>query len=435
MKVRHIWVIPCVFFFIISIVSISGQGANVTYFKGNYKEMFIEAESNLLYEDYFEAYYLYNLIYQYFPNNYNIAYKIGLCMLNITGLKDNAITYLETASKNWANITKDNSLKETRAPADVFYYLGNAYRINNDLDKAIESYKTFIEKADVNIYDVDIAKAEITACNAAKELMANPIQIKPVNMGKQINDDNPNIYPVVSGNDSVLVFVSQLKFYDAVLFSKRKSNGEWGAPVNIIPQLGVDNKCYPTSLSFDGRVLYLYRNQDFGGDIYVSYYIDERWTPITKLNKNINTKYWESHACISKDGHTLYFTSNRPGGYGGLDIYVTKKNAKGDWGIPENLGPKINTPLNEQSPFITMDNEKLFFSSQGHTNMGGYDIFYAARNGNEWSDPVNIGYPINSTDDDIFFYPAYNGTAAYFSMILPQGFGKQDIYFIEIPLR
>ncbi|MDQ1296827.1 MAG: Tetratricopeptide repeat protein, partial [Bacteroidota bacterium] len=151
------------------------------------------------------------------------------------------------------------------------------------------------------------------------------------------------------------------------------------------------------------------------------------------LNDNINTKYWESHAAISHDNQKLYFTSNRKGSLGGLDIYVSEKDTAGNWGPPSNLGPDINTPYNEETPFLSKDDKTLYFSSKGHFNMGGYDIFYSTiLNNGKWSVPLNVGYPVNSTDDDIFFKPVNQGYIGYFAKYTPDGYGDQDIYRIEI---
>ena len=152
------------------------------------------------------------------------------------------------------------------------------------------------------------------------------------------------------------------------------------------------------------------------------------------LNENINTKYWESHATISHDNKKLYFTSNRKGTYGGLDIYVsTRDSITGDWGPSVNLGPTINTPYNEESPFLSSDDQTLYFSSRGHKNIGGYDIFYSnmLENG-EWSVPLNVGYPMNTTDDDLFFIPVDEGYVGYYAQEVNDGFGAKDIYRIEI---
>jgi len=147
---------------------------------------------------------------------------------------------------------------------------------------------------------------------------------------------------------------------------------------------------------------------------------------------NINTKYWESHASVSRDGKTMYFTSNRKGGYGNMDIYKSVLQDNGQWGDPVNVGNTINTSLNEDTPFITENDSIFFFSSQGHENMGGYDVFKSRLGPDgQWSVPENLQYPVNSTDDDLFYYPWQNDRIAYVSAIRPDGYGKEDLYAIQ----
>jgi hypothetical protein len=186
--------------------------------------------------------------------------------------------------------------------------------------------------------------------------------------------------------------------------------------------------CSSCSLNKDGSELFLYKNDGYDGNIYSSTLINGTWTPIKKLNKNINTKFYESHASISSDGKKLYFTSNRDGGAGGLDIYVSEKDASGDWGPAVNLGNTINTPYNEDTPFITDNDSVLYFSSEGHNSMGGFDNFKSVRQGTAWKTPSNLGFPINSTDDDKFFQPLNGGKNAYYS--ITTDYKKKDIFFI-----
>jgi surface antigen/lipoate-protein ligase A len=177
----------------------------------------------------------------------------------------------------------------------------------------------------------------------------------------------------------------------------------------------------------------LYYDDDYIGSLYYSRYEDGLWTPAVKMGEYISTKYWESHASFSKDGQSLYFTSNRKGTHGGLDIYVSGRNSDGSWGPAVNLGPTINSPYNEESPYISEDGNTLYFSSYGHYNMGGYDIFYSKRGPDgSWSEPVNIGYPINTTDNDLYFQPIQGGDAAYYSLYNPRGVGRHDIYLMDI---
>ncbi|MDX2414934.1 MAG: hypothetical protein QNK33_07060, partial [Bacteroidales bacterium] len=177
-------------------------------------------------------------------------------------------------------------------------------------------------------------------------------------------------------------------------------------------------------------VLFLYKNDNYDGNIYTSTFANSSWSKIHKLNKNINTKFYESHASISKDGTKLYFASNREGGEGHLDIYVSELDANGEWGEAKNLGSAINTPFNEDTPFISVNDSILFFSSEGHTNMGGYDLFESRLIGGIWKTPENMGYPLNTSDDNLFFQPVNNGANGYYSYTA--GYKEKHINYVTL---
>ncbi|MFZ5942351.1 MAG: hypothetical protein ACOYXB_17425 [Bacteroidota bacterium] len=396
------------------------------------KETFLEAESYFLFEEYSEALPLYLRIHREDPENDDINYKIGVCYLNDPFEKDKSIRYLADASENINPKYRENNFKERAAPPEVVFYLGKAYLVNDRIEDAIREFNRFLSIVDEKIYDTDLVREQIDACNAAIELKKKPVDTDFLNLGDKINTRFSDINPVVSGDEQSIVYVSKLQFYDAAFYST-KVNGEWTPPRNIVPELGVDGDVYPTALSYDGKELFIYRNDDFIGNLYHSTLVNGVWTPLEKLGEPISTKYWESHASVSRDGKTLYFTSNRKDGYGGLDIYTSERQPNGSWGQPVNLGPKVNSRLNEETPFISDNGQILYFSSYGHYNMGGYDIFFSRKNNQgEWSEPINLGYPVNSTGDDFFFQPVRNGNAAYLSCYRPDGFGRFDIYRLEI---
>jgi len=240
------------------------------------------------------------------------------------------------------------------------------------------------------------------------------------------------VQPVISGDENRLVFVQKQAFFDALAYSE-KIDGEWTFPRILMEELQVDDDVYPTSLSYDGNTLFIYRNDNFTGNLYSSNFAGGRWSSLTKLNENINTKYWESHASLNRQGDTLYFTSNRKGGFGGLDIYYSVKGSNNDWGRAVNLGTTVNTKYNEETPFITSDGKTLYFSSYGHYNMGGYDVLYTTKlSDGSWAVPINAGHPINTTDDDVFFNPVHNGAFAYYPRYRDEGFGRTDLYKLEI---
>ncbi len=415
---------------------ISLSGFSQKYYE--LEEMFLDADSWFFYEDYREALPLFQRVLAADSLNYNVMYKIGFCYLHIPGQKTKSIPYFEKAAENYTLNYRNNTFAETKAPLDALFYLGNAYLINNQIDEAIDAYTAFQNKisqnkkfANKDIYDEEYLQKQFDACRNALKFQDNPINFIASNIGSPINTRFSEYNPVVSGDGSTLVFTASLQFYDAIFFSKKK-DGEWSYPVNLMSQLGVDGNTSTVALSYDGTELYLYRDDDFIGNIYVSFYRNGSWTKIKKLNENINTKYWEAHASLSPDGNELYFVSNREGGYGDLDIYVSERLTDTTWSQPKNLGKEINTQWNENTPFLTADGSKLFFSSEGHENMGGYDIFYSEKINGQWSTPKNIGYPINTTDDDLFFVPYKNGKFAYSSEYSEYGYGGSDIYLYQL---
>ncbi len=399
----------------------------------DYRELFLAAESYFLFEEFSEALPLYLRIHRNNPDNDNVNFKIGVCFLNDPYQKNKSISYLEKAVENINPKYKENNFKEKAAPLEALFYLGDAYRVNNQLEEAKDSYKKFLARMDPGVYDEKLVNDQIEACDAAQKMMQKPIDFDTENLGDKINTRFADINPAVSGDETKMAFISELQFYDAVFFTE-KVDGKWTAPRNIIPELGVDGDVYPTSLSYDGTEMFIYRNDDFIGNLYSSRLINGKWTALKKLNENINTRFWESHASLSKDGKTLYFSSNRRGGYGGLDIYKSEKQQNGTWGPAINLGPLVNSEYNDDTPFITEEENKLFFSSYGHYNMGGYDIFMSKKdNEGNWSRPVNLGYPINTTDDNQFFIPLNNGQTAYYSRYDSKGgYGRHDIFRYEI---
>jgi outer membrane protein OmpA-like peptidoglycan-associated protein len=183
-------------------------------------------------------------------------------------------------------------------------------------------------------------------------------------------------------------------------------------------------------------MILIYKDDNGDGNIYSTTLNGDKWSQPVKLNENINSIYWEPSAFISADGNTIYFSSNRPGGYGGRDLYTCKKLPGGDWAKAVNMGPKINTQFDEDAPFIHPDGITLYFSSNGHTTMGGFDIFTTQLSGDgTWSEPLNVGYPINTTDDDIYYVVSPDSRSAYFSSFRKEGLGEKDNYLATFPDR
>jgi hypothetical protein len=396
------------------------------------KNIFAQAESYFLFEEYELANPLYLLLDT--PDNLNIKYKIGTCYLNIPGEKNKAIPYLEESVKNASYDAKAESFTEKRAPLDVYFSLAKAYMINNDLEKGLNTLQTFnnlsrgagIKGAMKNLEFVD---QQIQACKNAIKFEETPVEFSKKILGGGFSQGSINENPAVSFDGNSIVYTERRGMVNALLYS-RKERGVWQSPIDITDMIKAGEDCSSCSLNKDGTELFLYKNDGYDGNIYSSTLVDGAWTPIKKLNKNINTKFYESHASVSSDGKKLYFTSNRDGGSGSLDIYVSEKDASGDWGPAVNLGNTINTQYNEDTPFITENDSALYFSSEGHNSMGGYDNFKSTRLGTTWKTPSNLGFPINTTDDDKFFQPINGGKIAFYSMTTD--YKKKDIFFIGI---
>jgi tetratricopeptide (TPR) repeat protein len=384
--------------------------------------------------DYEEAVYYFLILVKNCPDNANFNFKVGECYLQIPGKETKSIPFFE---KSITNVTRKKKYKrksfgETKAPLHAYFYLGNAYRINNQLDKALEAYNTFVNSPYYyNNYNQMIVENEIKSCERAKIIEDSPTSCTKIPLNNKINTSANELNPVISGDEKSMVFTRKLKFYDAIFYSKIDDD-DWSEPVNINPQIISDGDFYPASLSFNGKELYLIRKSAGGSDIYISHLIDGTWSEAEKLSKMINSSSNETHACISEDGKFLYFTRDRRRGMGGLDIYVSGKNNNSHWGKPKNLGKVINTKFDEDTPFITGNNKRLFFSSKGHYNMGGFDIFYSDKETHKWSIPVNIGYPVNNTGDNLFYVPLRGGIIGYVSLFSDENKENRDIYRLEI---
>ncbi|MFW5820003.1 MAG: hypothetical protein ACOCWA_01835, partial [Bacteroidota bacterium] len=399
---------------------------------------FYDGEFFLAEEEYRDALQAFQNVYKEgYQDNANINYRIGICYLNLPGEKEKAVPYLEKAVNNVSRNYREGNLNEDKANIDAWLFLGNAYRIATQLEKSCDAYKKYIEiKKSSESKEVLFAQKQIEACERAKEVINYPVKLKLENLGPLYNSSLNNYNPVLSMDYSAMAYMSEQRFYDAVYFIEIE-NGRFSNPVNITPQIQSDGDQYVTSLSRDGSKMLLSKISNFDADIMISTYEGKRWTRSRNIGKPINSKFFESHACFSPDGNTIYFTSNRRESLGGMDIFYSKLNEKGKWSDPVNLGPVVNTELNEETPFICDDGKTLYFSSQGHTTIGGFDIFVTRlQEDGTWSKPEALPYPINTTDDDLFFYPICNEItgeeiAGYTSRIEQEGLGSGDIYKVK----
>ncbi|WP_421918272.1 hypothetical protein [Marinifilum sp.] len=399
------------------------------------------AEKFLANRNYSKAAVIYKELLEQASRNADLNFKLGLCYLNIVSEKDKSVGLLEksiqyTSSKN-------------NVPMDVFHNLAKAYHTNYQFREALKVYKDLLQIiSPQNTSFRNEIQREMKMCQNGLELVKHPVNISVINLGNKINTEYDEHSPGVTADESTMVFTSRRngtgskldsdgQYFEDIYISN-KLNGKWTKPLGIQKLNTIDHDA-SISISPDGQELYIYkagylsRKESEGGDIYVSKLKGNEWSEPKKLGPSINSKSKESHISISADGRTIYFSSNRPGGYGGMDIYTVSKLPNGKWGRAKNLGPAINTEYNDDAPFIHSDGKTLYFSSAGHNTMGGLDIFKSINIKGRWTNPVNIGYPINSTDHDIYYTPTPDGKRAYFASYRTGSVGRTDIFLIKTP--
>ncbi len=410
-----------------------------------FKTEYDNAELYILDNNFEEAVKVYLHWDSVYPGNANLNFKIGYCYANMGSGKPRAIPYLEKAS---ANVVKEyrGDYLEMSSPIDAFLYLGIVYHVDYKFSKAVENYDKFIKYAEFD--DPELADSarmlKEKSFNAIK-IINNPLSIKIENLGNPINSAHPEYSPVITTDMKTLYFTSRREgstgnkkdnkglYYEDVYFSPLGSDNRWGPARHIGGKINTVGHEATISISPDGKTILLYKDDKGDGNIYFSQLLENNeWSKPEKMPEPVNSEYWETHACYSPDMNVIFFVSNRPGGYGGRDIWMTE-NINGKWMEAENMGPTINTIYDEDSPYMLPDGYTLYFSSQGHDNMGGFDIFICTRTEDGfWTTPENMGYPINTTEDDVFYIPTPDEKHAYYSSAKNYGVGGQDIYYMTI---
>jgi outer membrane protein OmpA-like peptidoglycan-associated protein/TPR repeat protein len=375
-------------------------------------------------KDYKNAMSSYMAAFDMNPDDALVNFKIGLTYL-----------YSETKSKAASYIDKAYRLNPAVNP-DIDYHLGIAFQNTNEFKKAIEHFERFKKKKKEL---GSIADEKIAECHIADSLSQNELNVIIENLGNAVNTPYNDYSPIISADGNTLIFTSNRTDdparakananYEDIYVSTKNASG-WTTPKLISSNVNIKYNDAAASLSPDGKTLFLYYEEG-EGDIYISTLSGDQWSKPEPLNKNINTSmFWETCASVSADGKKLYFASNRPGGIGELDLYVSQLDGKGQWGKAVNLGAVVNTPENEDSPFIHHDGVTLYFSSDGHPSLGNSDIFVSEFKNNKWSKPENMGWPLNSWEYDGFFTVSPDKKKGYFSTVKEGGLGDADIYSI-----
>ncbi len=369
------------------------------------------------------------------PNNSILNYKLGRCYASSVH-KYKALPFFQKAYELNPNVDPD-----------LNYYLGAAYHLDLQFDRAIECYSRYqrVAQANPDPFALEELRLRIKQCNNGKKLVETPLRVFVDNLGDNINTEHNEYGAVISADESVIVYTSRRpgstagkidpslnEHFEDIYIAYRDENGEWIKANNVGEPVNTNNHDANSGLSADGQKFIIYLGKNNGGDLFESRLEGDIWSKPESLGKNINTDYHEPSACYSPDGRTLYFVSDKPGGKGGHDIYISRLDEKGKWGKAESIGDAINTPFEEEGVFMHPDGKTLYFSSQGHSSMGGYDIFKSIydETTKTWGTPMNLGYPVNTADDDIFFVISASGRHGYYTSMNKDSRGLRDLYVI-----
>ena len=327
----------------------------------------------------------------------------------------------------------------------VFFSLANAEMMSGDYERALIHYKVYVDQKDISEKNRIRALRNIRNCEFAIEAIKNPVPFDPEGIGPGINTVDDEYWPSITADGQTLMFTRQARQRDKSFFGKpshedfylsRLRDGVWQKAVNAGAPLNTQSNEGAQSLSSDGTYMYFTACERSGGlgscDIYFSFSRNGTWSEPVNVGSPVNTQYWESQPSVSADGKMLFFSSSRPGGMGGKDLWYSVMNKSGRWTNPKNLGDKVNTDGDEMSPFIHFDGRSLYFSSDGRPGMGGFDIYLTRMNEDStWTEPVNLGYPINTYNDETGLVIESGGERAYFSSVRDNTYGK-DIFSFKL---
>lgn len=403
-------------------------------YKRPHNQMLDQAKAFLAAEDYAEAARIYKRLLPVDTAFVEVYYEYGVCLVNLPGQRDKAVPYFEKAQRG--------------GHTEAYYELALARHRQQRFEEAadlLNKYKQLHYRAEKD-EEVD---RRIAMAVTAKQLVSAPVDLTIRNMGPTINSTSHDYCPLVTADGNTMYFTSRREGTRGGLkdptgqwmediYTAKRIDEVWTNAVNAGHPLNTSTHDATVGLNPDGSSMIVYHtSMDLAtGDLYETRMHARQWQVPQPMTLMINTKGHEPSASIAPGGDEIYFTSDREGGFGGRDLYRIRRLPNGEWSLPLNLGPNVNTPFDEDAPFVHSDGITLFFSSRGHNTMGGYDIFKTTLmdpDMNGWSIPENMGYPLNTVNDDIYFCLSEDGYTGYFSSERPGGMGMQDIYQVIFP--
>jgi len=376
----------------------------------------------------------YEQAYGAMPEDAILNLKIGLCHVN-GRFHHRSLPFFQKAAALDPSIPR------------VHFLLGYAYQLNAEWDKAIAEFESHKQASRGQMDPVDTYNRydkHITECKNGKGLSAAPVRAQIENMGPRINSEVADYGVLLSADGDQMMFTSRranttggrinkaTNEYFEDIYACERVDGVWSDPVPMATPVNSNGNDASVGLYNDGRTMVIYRDDRGMGDLYESKRTGDAWSDPVSLGPNINSKSHESSAWYSFDRKWLYFVSDRPGGLGGQDIWRSPwaEDLNG-WGGPENLGPMVNTIHDEDGIFVHPDGRSIYFSSNGHNSMGGYDVFTSDLSNDVWSKARNLGWPVNGPDDDLFFVLTADGSTGYFSSVRQSGLGEDDVFRVN----
>lgn len=428
-------VILCVLLF----ASMDAANAQRKNFPANKEEnaMFEEAEFLISEEDFEKAFELYTKLNTLNPDQPIVYYRLGFCKQHTPGGDQEALEYYSKVDQA--------EMKGTEFP----YYYALELHKNYKFQEAIDQMNAFLKDTKPSKEQKANALKTIKYCENGIELVRNPAAVTITTLGDPLNTQFSEYAPMISADEKTIVYTyrgekstgglqpipgsRQKDYNEDIQIAYKDSAGLWYEPLILQSNINTEGNDACVAITPDAQYIYMFRSiEDDPGSLYKSELDGMTWTDPELIKGDVNSKWWDGSITISHDGRKVYFASERPGGMGGRDIYEARLKGDGSWGKAKNIGSPVNTPLNDDAPFLHPSGKYLVFSSEGHNSMGGFDIFVSElKTDSTWDNPRNIGYPINSTNDDKFYTVTSDGKHGYYSSGKKGGLGKQDIYLVE----